>query len=398
MTTFLLYLLIPTTSAVIGWATNWVAVKMMFYPLEFVGKPPLLGWQGVIPANAGKMAGVAIDLLVDKLLSLEEIFARLDARRMTDVMGQHLDHTLEQIIDEMMLERAPRTWEMLPLWAKKRVYQGVRNEAPKIIEQTMDDLKHNITEIFDVRTTMTKALSEDKELLNEMFQKGADKEFEFLIRSGFYFGFLFGIPSMLVWSYFQVWWTLPLGGLMVGYVTNWLAIKMLFNPQQPQQIGPFVVHGLFLRRQQEVSVVYADIFTNRLLSAEKISDAMLHGPSSDKLFGMFERHLNRVIDETAGLAKPGIVLGIGAREFIAMKAELNDKLIEHAPRTTRYIQAYADEALDIENTLCAKMQSLTSAEFEGVLRPAYEQDEWKVAAVGGALGLVAGWLQYLLLV
>ena len=63
-----------------------------------------------------------------------------------------------------------------------------------------------------------------------------------------------------------------------------------------------------------------------------------------------------------------------------------------------YIQAYADEALDIENTLCAKMQSLTSAEFEGVLRPAYEQDEWKVAAVGGALGLVAGWLQYLLLV
>ena len=39
-------LLIPVISAFIGWFTNVVAVKMMFYPTEFVGIRPYLGWQG----------------------------------------------------------------------------------------------------------------------------------------------------------------------------------------------------------------------------------------------------------------------------------------------------------------------------------------------------------------
>ena len=45
-------LLIPLISAIVGWFTNVVAIKMMFHPVEFVGIPPYLGWQGVIPANA----------------------------------------------------------------------------------------------------------------------------------------------------------------------------------------------------------------------------------------------------------------------------------------------------------------------------------------------------------
>mgnify|MGYP007000240031 len=46
------YLSIPVIAALIGWSTNWLAIKMTFYPLEFIGKPPLLGWQGIIPSKA----------------------------------------------------------------------------------------------------------------------------------------------------------------------------------------------------------------------------------------------------------------------------------------------------------------------------------------------------------
>ena len=54
------YLTIPAVSAVVGFGTNWLAVKMMMYPVEFKGMGPL-GWQGVIPANAKKMAHVVVD-------------------------------------------------------------------------------------------------------------------------------------------------------------------------------------------------------------------------------------------------------------------------------------------------------------------------------------------------
>ena len=55
------YISIPIAAAVVGWFTKIVAVNMMFYPVEFKGIRPYLGWQGQIPKHAAKMAGIAVD-------------------------------------------------------------------------------------------------------------------------------------------------------------------------------------------------------------------------------------------------------------------------------------------------------------------------------------------------
>ena len=54
---------------------------------------------------------------------------------------------------------------------------------------------------------------------------------------------------------------------------------------------------------------------------------------------------------------------------------------------------YADDALNIGEDLRKKMQALSPEEFEGVLRPAYQQDEWKLIVIGAVLGGIAGILQ-----
>ena len=42
--TYWSYLSIPVVSAIVGYGTNWLAVKMMMYPVEFagVGHAPML--------------------------------------------------------------------------------------------------------------------------------------------------------------------------------------------------------------------------------------------------------------------------------------------------------------------------------------------------------------------
>ena len=42
---------------------------------------------------------------------------------------------------------------------------------------------------------------------------------------------------------------LPVGAI-VGYLTNWIALKLIFEPVEPTRIGPFLLHGMFLQRQQ----------------------------------------------------------------------------------------------------------------------------------------------------
>lgn len=308
-------------------------------------------------------------------------------------MDERLDQLMEEIVSEVMQEKAPMVWEMLPLWVKDKIYREARKDAPETVAAIVEDVKSNIREVFDIEQMMVDALVRDRGLLNELFQKAGSKEFSFLVKSGLYFGFLFGIPSMIVWVLYGAWWTLPVGGLVVGYATNWLAIKMIFEPQQPVKIGPIIWQGLFLRRQQEVSAVYSKLVTEKILTADKIADTILRGPVSDRLFKIIERHVNRAIDETAGIAKPYLILGIGTQDYIDLKQQVFDKVKDKAPETMQYTYSYADEALDIATTLRENMQSLTPAEFEGVLRPAYQQDEWKLILVGGVLGLMAGFMQ-----
>jgi uncharacterized membrane protein YheB (UPF0754 family) len=57
------YLLIPFIAALAGWGTNWLAIKMTFYPLVYVGIYPF-GWRGVVPARIAKFASGMVDTMV----------------------------------------------------------------------------------------------------------------------------------------------------------------------------------------------------------------------------------------------------------------------------------------------------------------------------------------------
>ena len=63
-----IYVTMPVIAAVIGYLTKRAAIEMMFRPVDFVGIPPYLGWQGVVPRNSERMIVVAADLLTAKLV------------------------------------------------------------------------------------------------------------------------------------------------------------------------------------------------------------------------------------------------------------------------------------------------------------------------------------------
>jgi uncharacterized membrane protein YheB (UPF0754 family) len=60
-----------------------------------------------------------------------------------------------------------------------------------------------------------------------------------------------------------------------------------------------------------------------------------------------------------------------------------------SPKVTEYFEG----ALGLELTLRDKMESLPPQDFEQILHPVFQEDEWKLIAVGGLLGVVIGLLQ-----
>ena len=66
-----------------------------------------------------------------------------------------------------------------------------------------------------------------------------------------------------------------------------------------------------------------------------------------------------------------------------------------SPQELPRLHGYVDETLALKPTLKDNLRKLTPAEFERVLHPVFEEDEWKLIAVGGLLGMWVGIFQSL---
>jgi uncharacterized membrane protein YheB (UPF0754 family) len=384
---------IPVISAFVGWSTNFLAVKMMFYPIEFIGIKPFLGWQGLIPAKRREMAEIEVELVLGKLLSVQELASRIDPAELTKAIDRRLKQVLRKIVNEVMQESAPQLWAAMPVQAKNLVYARVENDIPNVVHKMVDDFKHNIEEIVDIKELVVSQLVNSPELINEIFLKSGAKEFPFIEKSGAYFGFLFGLPTMAVWMVYPSWWVLPVGGLIVGYLTNWIALKIIFEPKHPVKFLGFTLQGMFLKRQKEVSRVYADIIESKLMTSKNIMAIAVHGSGSSQLLELIELHVNDAIERYVALAQPYFALGVGSQTYFRMKEMAIKRIFEDSEKYLAYAYEYTNKALRIGDDLCERMQALSPEEFEGVLRPAYEADEWKLIVTGAILGMAAGFMQ-----
>ena len=393
-----LYLSMPVIAAVIGYVTKIVAVRMMFQPMEFIGIKPYLGWQGVIPRKAEKMASISVDLITSKLIKVEEIFARLDPRQIAAEIEQPMLKAVEQITREVISQHQPGVWELLPGFVRDRLIRRVQAEAPQVVAAIMSDLRENIGQMFDLKHMVISALLRDKKLLNRVFSEVGHKEFRFFGYSGLVFGFLIGLVQMVTWLFYQSPWILPAFGLFIGFASDWLALQMLFNPKRPVKILGLTYQGLFLRRQKEVSRDYARLVADQLITPRNIWQGVLEGPGSDRLFALVQRHVEQMVDQQAGIARPLVAFAIGSRQYQNMKKAVTEKLLQTLPETLKHMEGYAEGAMDIRNTLVERMERLSPEEFEGMLRPAFKEDEWSLIVVGAVLGFLVGELQtYLLL-
>ncbi len=146
-----LYLSMPLVAAAIGYVTKLVAIRMMFQPIEFVGIwPPYLGWQGIVPRRAARMAAIACDTITARLISTKEIFGRLDAERVAQEIERPLLDDIENIAHEVMDHYQPRLWELTPESIRKRFIDRIKAEAPEVVRQIMDEIKENLDRVFDL--------------------------------------------------------------------------------------------------------------------------------------------------------------------------------------------------------------------------------------------------------
>ena len=389
-----LVLLIPLIAGFIGWFTNLLAVKAVLYPVEFIGFPPMFGWQGIIPKNAEEMSRSFSELIRDRLVNIEEIFSGI-----THDDNEELDRIVEDVSQEIIREFstniAPDSWARAREKLREYINTLVRRNVRNVTVEILDRMAKEAGDFIDIDAIVREAMIEDRALLGRVLVEIAGPEFKFIERSGLWFGFLFGVLQMLVWIVYPAAWVLPAAGFLVGYITNWLALNLIFEPREPIQIGPFRIQGVFIKRQREVATSFADVIAGRVLNAEQMVKHLTDGPSRDRVLGILEEQVEESMKE---YERDAMVAMLVSKDKLAeAKADLLERVRNVDMSDSGQIKAFADQSHHIHAQLEKNLAALDAAEFSGILRPVFQKDEWKLVLAGGVIGTGIGALQVVLL-
>jgi len=395
-------------AALIGWGTNVVALRMTFYPLEYIGfgekyfrkygvGPWHLGWQGIVPSKAAKMARISITLLTHELIDVQDVFSRIDPEQVAVELEPVMHRILSSIVGQVAHAYAPDVWASLPTYVRDEIVGRVREDTPALIAAVMADIRANIAQVIDLEEMVVTHLVQDKELLNSVFMRAGEKELRFIERSGIYFGFALGLVQALVFAIWHSWAVLPVAGFLSGYVTNWIALKLIFEPVQPTLccFGSFELQGLFLRHQPEVSEAFGSAVAHEIMSSEQLLRQLFLSPTSDKAIQIVHYHIGGAIDRYSLALGPFLPLALGGEQYEEMKRKVVELYVSELPTQIKAMAPYFTAALQLERTLVDGLKALPPSDFEAVLHPVFKEDEWLLILVGGLLGCAVGVFQVL---
>ena len=404
---------IPLFTGVIGYIINLTGLWMLFHPIRFTGfrfpgLAPLarllprrlqeipgiihggVGWQGIVPNRAAKMGSISVDKGIAKLGSPGEFYQRLEPDKIAEHILVTAQRDIREVVERIMQREHGQLWQDMPPQLRERIHARVQEQLPDIVRDVTAEIGTNIDQLLDVKLMVVRQMEANPELMNRLFLDVGKKELRLMVNFGFVFGFLLGIPVAFITLAVPEWWMLPVLGVIVGWTTNLLGMQLIFEPVEPRKLGPFRMHGLFLRRQLEVADVYSKMVADEVVTLGAIGDQLLHGPRSDRTRQMLETALRPAVDRATGRARSAVRVAMGTREYDAIRESVAVEAVEYTMTPLTDPEFNRRQSAAVRGLIAERMREMPSSDFVEMLRSAIKEDEWMLYAHGAVLGFGAG--------
>ncbi len=394
MNNFIVILLsLPLVGALIGYVCKWLAIKMLFYPSNFVGVGPL-GWQGVVQRRAPKFAAGVAETVASTGISVEALLSRIDPKEVAELSGPMLDALAPELVRTLIEEVKPGAYEQMPVEVRNGLVAQLRQQGRTLIAALATSLRPVIVDVIDVKRVVVAQLSgPNADRLARLFQRVGRRELQVVIYYGAVLGFLIGLLEVGGYAVLEKWWLLPIIGAVDGLVNNWLAIQMIFRPlEKKRYLGVFPFQGLFPARQAEISSEYSVMLADEVLAP---ADVARHIDAAGA--ARLKQAAVDTIEREAGPLMQALGMMLGTSITPQVRERILDKLSARVTAATPAylpaIEAKLKERLAVAKTIEQQLAIMPKQEFESVLRGVFEEDEWILVSLGGLLGGAIGLLQ-----
>ncbi len=186
---------------------------------------------------------------------------------------------------------------------------------------------------------------------------------------------------------------IPLISAFIGYITNLLAIKMLFHPRNPVKILGITLQGIFPKRQQQFAEKLGRLVSQELLSFEDIENQLSKPENLQQLTPLIESHLDNFLRNKLASEMPMISAFIGEKTIQKLKAVFLEELTTLFPTLMKQYSAQLKNDLDLEQIVVSKVANFSTDKLESLLLQIMSKEFRFVEIIGGVVGFLIGLVQ-----
>ncbi len=187
---------------------------------------------------------------------------------------------------------------------------------------------------------------------------------------------------------------IPIISAFIGYITNVVAIKLLFWPREPVNCWLFELYGLLPKRRVDITSSIGATVEEQLLSVEDIFDKI----DTPQIRESLVNRIMEIIRNRVSSAMPGFVpdkithlLGSSVDKVLRQEAEGIIKQVIKAS------QVHLSEEIHIKKMVEDKINELDIQQLEDMVRTVSSTELKFIEMLGGVLGFLIGIIQIVIL-
>ena len=196
---------------------------------------------------------------------------------------------------------------------------------------------------------------------------------------------------MQYWQFFLI-----LISGFIGWITNWIAIKMLFHPRKPISLLGITIQGIFPKNQSQFAQKLGKMVSGEFLSFSDIEKKISEPANIHKMMPLIEAHIDTFLRERLSEQLPMISMFIGDKTISRLKSTFMQEIEMLLPPVMKSYAGQLKNDLDLESIITQKVAHFSSDRLEELLYQIMAKEFRFVEWVGAIIGLFIGSLQVLI--
>ncbi|MCC6219681.1 MAG: DUF445 family protein [Deltaproteobacteria bacterium] len=186
--------------------------------------------------------------------------------------------------------------------------------------------------------------------------------------------------------------TIPLIAALIGWVTNYIAVKMIFRPRRPIKCLGVTLLGLIPRRQRELARTIGQTIERELVSHEDVQRVLSSKGVHQEVFAILEQHIDKFLKGKLG-QNPMLGMFLQGEMGESIKKMLLDHLSTVLPEVLQSLVERVESELSFSELVTNKIEQFDLAKLESIIYAISAKELKAIEILGGVLGFLIGLIQ-----